>query len=196
MKRILVSALLVGALIAEPVLAQPAPAGAPPAGRGAGRGPATPPPKGPAGPNAAVAIPPEKNIPLAQALDAVQTAIDTCLKAARTSASVAMIVDLNGNIRVQLSADNTGNAFYDFARRKAYTVLKKQMPSGQFGALPEVVAAGRGAVLEGDPELITFPGALPIMKGGEIIGVISVSGPTGGGEDTKCAEAGLAKLKL
>lgn len=194
MKRILVSALLLGALIAEPVLAQPAPA--PAAGRAGGRGPAMPPPKGPAGPEAAIAIPPEKNIPLAQAVDAVQTAIDTCLKAARTSASVAMVVDLNGNIRVQLSADNTGLAFYDFARRKAYTVLKKKMPSGQFGALPEVVAAGRGAVLEGDPELITFPGALPIMKGGEMIGVLSVSGPTGGGEDTKCAEAGMAKFKL
>jgi uncharacterized protein GlcG (DUF336 family) len=194
MKRIVVSALLLGALIAEPVLAQPAPA--PAAGRAGGRGPAAPPPKGPAGPEAPIAIPPEKNIPLAQAVDAVQTAIDTCLKAARTSASVAMVVDLNGNIRVQLSADNTGLPFYDFARRKAYTVLKKKMPSGQFGALPEVVAAGRGAVLEGDPELITFPGALPIMKGGEMIGVLSVSGPTGGGEDTKCAEAGMAKFKL
>ena len=184
MKRILVSALLLGALIAEPVLAQP------------GRGPAMPSPKGPAGPNAAVAIPAEKNIPLAQALDAVQTSIDTCLKLQRPSAAVAMVVDLNGNIRVQLSADNTGLPFYDFARRKAYTVLKKKMSSGAFGALPEVAAAGRGAVLEGDPELITFPGALPIMKGGEMIGVLSVSGPTGGGEDTKCAEAGMTKLKL
>jgi uncharacterized protein GlcG (DUF336 family) len=196
MKRIVVSALLLGALMAEPLMAQQAPAGPPAAGRGAGRGPAMPAPKGPAGPEAAVAIPPEKNIPLVQAVDAVQTAIDTCLKAQRTSAAAAMVVDLNGNIRVQMSADNTGLAFHDFARRKAYTVLKKKMPSGQFGALPEVVAAGRGAVLEGDPELITFPGALPIMKGGEIVGVISVSGPTGGGEDTKCAEAGLAKIKF
>lgn len=183
MKRIVVSALLLGALAATPALGQ-------------GRGQMPPPPKGPAGPGPAVAIPAEKQIPLAMALDAAQTAVDTCLKLPKTSAAVAMVVDLNGNIRVQLSADATGLPFYDYARRKAYTVLKKRMPSGQFGALPEVVAAGRGAVLEGDPELITFPGALPIMKGGEMIGAFSVSGPTGGVEDMKCADAGMTKFKF
>lgn len=188
MKCILVSALLLGAFAAAPVLAQPA--GAP------GRGPAMPSVKGPAGPNAPVAITPDKEIPLAQALDSTQTAINACLSAERKSAAVAMVVDLNGNIKVQLAADGAGNAFYDFARRKAYTVLKKKMTSEAFGKLPEIAAAGRGAVLEGDPELITFPGGLPIMKGGEIIGVLSVSGPTGGGEDTKCAMAGMAKFKL
>jgi len=184
MKRILVSALLLGALAATPALAQ-------------GRGQQPPPPKGPAGPNPAVAIPADKEIPLAQALDAAQTAIDACLKLSpRSSAAVAMVVDLNGNIKVQLAADGVGLPFFDYARRKAYTVLKKRMPSGQFGALPEVVALGRGAVIEGDPELITFPGALPITKGGEIVGVLSVSGPTGGNDDLKCTEAGMAKLKL
>jgi len=203
MKRILVSALLVSAL-AVPVLAQPAPApaGAPAAGApgrgpgGGGRGPAMPAVKGPAGPNAPITITPDKEIPLAQALDATQTAINACLNAERRSTAVAMVVDLNGNIKVQLVADGTGNAFYDFARRKAYTVLKKKMSTDAFAKLPEVAAAGRGAVLEGDPELITFGGGHPIMKGSEIIGVLSVSGPTGGGEDTKCALAGLAKFKL
>jgi len=188
MNRILVSALLLGAIAAAPVLAQPA--GAP------GRGPAMPSVKGPAGPNAPVTITPDKEIPLAQALDATQTALNTCLNAERKSAAVAMVVDLNGNIKVQLAADGAGNAFYDFARRKAYTVLKKKMTTEAFSKLPEIAAAGRGAVLEGDPELITFPGGLPIMKGGEMIGVLSVSGPTGGGEDTKCAVAGMAKFKL
>ncbi len=121
MKRILVSALLLGAPDCRTGCWRSRRLLRPP-GRAGGRGPAAPPPsEGPAGPEAAIAIPPEKNIPLAQALDAVQTAIDTCLKAQRTSAAVAMVVDLNGNIRVQLSADNTGLPFYDFARRKAYT---------------------------------------------------------------------------
>jgi uncharacterized protein GlcG (DUF336 family) len=206
MKRILVSALLLGALVAAPVLAQPAPpapGGAPAAdapGRGpggAGRGPAMPSVKGPAGPNAPVALTPAQEIPLAQALDAAQTAVAHCLALTpRTSQAAVMVVDLNGNIKVQLAADGTGLAFFDFARRKAYTVLKKKMSSEDFGKLPEVAAAGRGAVLEGDPELITFPGATPILKGGQMIGVFSVSGPTGGGEDMKCMNAGMAKFKL
>ena len=182
MKLILVSALLLGAIAVAPVLAQPA---------------APQQPKGPAGPAAAAAIPPEKQISLAMALDAAQTAIDHCLKLTpRASQAVVMVLDLNGNIRVQLAADGVGLPFFDYARRKAYTVLKKKMTSDAFGALPEVKAAGRGAVLEGDPELITFPGAVPIMKGGEMIGVFSVSGPTGGGEDMKCTNAGMAKFKL
>jgi uncharacterized protein GlcG (DUF336 family) len=203
MKRILVSALLVSAL-AVPVLAQPAPppAGAPAAGApgrgpgGGGRGPAMAAVKGIAGPNAPVAIAPDMEIPLAQAVDAVQTSINACLNAERKSAAAAIVVDLNGNIKAAMAADGTGNAFHDFARRKAYTVLKKNMTSEAFGKQPEIAAAGRGAVLEGDPELITFPGGLPIMKGGQMIGVLSVSGPTGGGEDVKCALAGMAKFKL
>jgi uncharacterized protein GlcG (DUF336 family) len=201
MKRILVSALLLGAMAAVPVMAQaPAPAGAPAAaapGRGAGRGPAAPMVKGPAGPNAPVAIAAGQEIPLAQALDAAQTAVDHCLKLTpRASQAAVMVVDTNGNIKVQLAADGTGLPYFDYARRKAYTVLKKKMTSEAFGKLPEVAAAGRGAVLEGDPELITFPGAVPIMKGGEMIGVFSVSGPTGGNEDMKCMNAGMAKFKL
>ncbi len=194
MKRILVSALLLGAVVAAPVLAQTPPA--PPAGRGPAAPPA-PPPKGPAGPGPAMAIPAEKQIPLAMALDAAQTAVDHCLKLTpRASQAAVMVVDLNGNIKVQLAADGTGLPFYDYARRKAYTVLKKKMTSEDFGKLPEVVAAGRGAVLEGDAELITFPGAMPIMKGGEMIGVFSVSGPTGGNEDMKCMNAGMTKFKF
>jgi uncharacterized protein GlcG (DUF336 family) len=179
--------LLFLGVLASPALAQPA--GAPPGG--SQMPPAV---KGVAGPFAPVAITPEKEIPLDQALDAARTAMDTCLKLQRKSAAVVMVTDLNGNVRVQLSPDGTGLPFYDFARRKAYTVLKKKMSTGEFAALPEVVAAGRGAVLEGDPELITFPGAVPLRKGGDIIGVLSVSGPTGGNEDMKCALAGAAKF--
>ena len=181
--------LFLGALI-QSAAAQPA--GPPPGGRGGFQMP--PAVKGIAGPFAPVAITPDKEIPLEQALDAARTAMDACLKLPRKSAAVVMVTDLNGNVRVQLSPDGTGVPFYDFARRKAYTVLKKKIASGEFGALPEVTAAGRGAVLEGDPELITFPGAVPIKKNGEIIGVLSVSGPTGGDEDLKCAVAGAGKL--
>jgi uncharacterized protein GlcG (DUF336 family) len=177
MKRILVSALLLGAL-AIPVMAQPAP-----------------PPKGPAGAGPAVAITPETTIPLAQAVAAAQTAIDTCLKLAKPSAAVAIVYDLNGNAKVQLAADGVGLPFFDYARRKAYTTLKSGMTSGEFGKQPDVAAVGRGQAIRGDADLIPWAGALPIMKAGKMIGTISVSGPTGQGDDEVCARAGLAKLQ-
>jgi uncharacterized protein GlcG (DUF336 family) len=192
MNRIIV--LAIAAALVLPLAATAQPAGPPPGGRGGFQMP--PPVKGVAGPFAPIAITPDKEIPFEQALDAARTAMDACLKLPRKSAAVVMVTDLNGNVRVQLSPDGTGLPFYDFARRKAYTVLKKKMSTGEFAALPEVAAAGRGAVLEGDPELITFPGAVPIRKGGDIIGALSVSGPTGGDEDLKCALAGAAKFHL
>jgi len=181
---------LFGAFLLTSAMAQPA--GAPAAGRGGFQMP--PAAKGIAGPDAPVAITPDKEIPFEQALDAARTAMDACLKLPRKSAAAVLVTDLNGNIRVALSPDGTGLPFHDFARRKAYTVLKKKMTSGAFGAMPGIAGQPFTAVLEGDPQLITFPGAVPVKKNGEIVGVVSVSGPTGGNDDLKCAEAGAAKI--
>jgi uncharacterized protein GlcG (DUF336 family) len=179
------SSLLLVAILVTPVtsvMAQP------------GRGAPPPAPMGIAGNAPPVAITPDKEIPFDQAMDAARTAMDACLALPRKSQAVVMVVDLNGNIRVALSPDGTGLPFYDYARRKAYTVLKKGMSSGDFAKLPDVVATPRGAPFQGDPQLINFPGASPIMKNGVMIGVLAVSGPTGGGEDEKCTAAGMTKF--
>jgi uncharacterized protein GlcG (DUF336 family) len=174
-----VCAALLGAAFVTPAMAQ---RGAPPA------------PIGVAGHAPPVAITPDKEIPFEQAAAAAHAALETCLALPRKSQAVVMVVDLNGNVRVQLSPDGTGLPFYDYARRKAYTVLKKGMSSGDFAKLPDVAATPRGGVFQGDPQLINFPGASPIMKNGVMIGALSVSGPTGGAEDEKCTAAGMAKF--
>ena len=187
------SALLLGAILVAPALAQPAPGGPPP-GRGRGGFQMPPPVKGPAGSADPVAIPADKEIPFAQAVEAAHAAVDACLALPRKSAAAVMVVDLNGNVRVMLAPDGTSLNLFDFARRKAYTVLKKKMPSAEFGAQPGIAGQPMTAVLEGDPNLISFGGGLPIMKGGEIIGALAVSGPTGVADDTRCAQAGMAKF--
>jgi uncharacterized protein GlcG (DUF336 family) len=137
-------------------------------------------------------LPPEKSISLALALEAVQAALDSC-KAANSLAAVE-VMDLNGNIKAMLVADGARPMFVDFARRKAYTVLHKNMSSGDFGK--QVGPQARGAPpIEGDPNLITFAGALPIRRGADLIGAISVSGPTGAPADEACAQVGLDKIK-
>lgn len=175
MNRIAVTILAMGAL-ALPALAQ------------------TEPPKGPAGAAAPVAITPDKTIPLAQAVAAAQAAIDACLALPKPSPAVALVVDLNGNYKAEMAADGVGLPFFDYARRKAYTTLKKGMASGAFGK--SLGNVPRGTVIEGDPNLINWAGALPITKGGQIIGAIAVSGPTGQNDDESCARAGLAKIQL
>ena len=136
-----------------------------------------------------VEIPPEKAIPVAMALEAVQTAAATCTAAGATN-SVA-VVDLNSNIKAMLTSDGAVNAAFEYVRTKAYTVLKKGMASSAYGkSLGQVT---RGQVFEGDPNLTQYGGALPIMKNGELIGAISVSSSMPR-MDEVCAAAGLKKF--
>ena len=175
MKPVLVSALLLSALVATPVLAQTV--------------------RGAAGPADPVALTPDTSISMTQAIAAAQAAVDACAKLPKNPPIVVSVFDLNGNAKVQLAADGYNNGGFEYARKKAYTVLKSGISSGEFGKLPDVAATGRGAAIRGDVNLIQYAGALPITRGGKVIGTISVSGPTGQVDDETCARAGLALIK-
>jgi len=142
-------------------------------------------------PSAPPAIPAEKQIPMDQALAAVQAAVETCLKLPRPSQATVEVVDLNNLPKALLSPDGARTNSFDYMKMKAYTVLKKNMGSGAFGKIAKMTP---GQPIEGDPMLIQYGGGLPIMKNGVMIGAISVSGPTGQIDDDTCAAAGLAKF--
>lgn len=126
----------------------------------------------------------------ALALDAAQAALASCQPA---GPAVVEVMDSAFNPKVILVADGSRPNLIEFARRKAYTVIRKGMSSGAFGA--SVGPQGRGAPpIEGDANLITFAGGLPIMVGNEIVAAISVSGPNGPAADEACAKAGLDKI--
>ena len=73
-------------------------------------------------------------------------------------------MDTAFNPKVILAADGSRPNLIEFARRKAYTVLKTGMSSAEFGA--SVGPQGRGAPpINGDANLITFGGA-PADQGG------------------------------
>jgi uncharacterized protein GlcG (DUF336 family) len=184
MKRILICALAFSALAFMPASAQ-APAAAPAAPQVRSGAPQPPNPP-------MVAIPPEKAIPLDQALAAVQAAMQACL--AKNSKNSVSVTDLNGNIKVLLSSDGAANSSFEYARTKAYTVLKKDMSSKAFGQTLGTVP--RGTVIEGDPNLTQYAGGQPIMKNGAIIGALAVSSDSGQDNDEACSLAGMAKFHL
>jgi uncharacterized protein GlcG (DUF336 family) len=141
----------------------------------------TPPPQAPAA----------KPFAYALALEAAQAALASCQPA---GPAVVEVMDTAFNPKVVLVSDGSRPNLIEFARRKAYTVIKKGMSSGEFGA--QVGPQGRGAPpIEGDANLITFAGALPIRAGDEIVAAISVSGPNGPAADEACAKAGLEKIR-
>jgi uncharacterized protein GlcG (DUF336 family) len=142
-----------------------------------------------------------KTLPIDSAIEVAQAAIASC-KASGYNVTV-MIMDSDYATRLVLRSDAAGARTVEIARRKAYTVVKTGMSSGEFGKTvpkPEgpVAARAPGAPIpgvNGDDNLITFAGGKQIKMGGEVIGAISVSGAPGGDKDEACVDAGLAKLK-
>jgi uncharacterized protein GlcG (DUF336 family) len=137
-------------------------------------------------------LPPEKTLSLDLALEAAQAALAFCK--ANNALAFVEVMDSNLTPIVVLGADGARPNLATLARRKAYTVIKKQMSSGDFGK--QIGPRDRNAPpIEGDVELITFAGAVPVKRGDAIVAAISVSGPTGAAADEACAIAGLDKIK-
>ena len=143
----------------------------------------------------------EKTLPLAKAVEIAQTALATC-KSNGYNVTVT-IIDPDYATRLVLRGDGASARTVEIGRRKAYTVIKMGMSSGEFGksvaastptsASPRVPGAMPPGV-NGDDNLITFAGGKQIKMDGEVVGAISVSGAPGGEKDEVCADAGLAKL--
>lgn len=142
------------------------------------------------------------DVPLAKALVAAESAIAACQ--AQSYQVTVVVLDSNLVTRVILRADGAADNTVEIAHRKAYTVIKTGMPSGEFGKTvlahpgatdsPAVGPTGLPGAINGDPNLITWGGGLPIKLRNKIIGSISVSGAPGGEQDEACAKAGLAKI--
>jgi uncharacterized protein GlcG (DUF336 family) len=127
---------------------------------------------------------------LSQAVEAARVAVETCAAAGfRVGASV---VDSVGEARAMLTADGSDGSHVFVAMRKALTALRFEMPSSQANQLipkdPELLARVT-------PNMFVAGGAVPIMRKGEAIGAIGVSGAGRTGEDEICAVAGLRKIE-
>lgn len=153
----------------------------------------------------AIAADPPKTLPLASAIEIAQTAIAAC-KANGYNVTV-MVMDQDFSPRLVMRSDAAAARTTEIARRKAYTVVKMGMTSGEFGK--QVAASSPPSAqpaqprppgsmppgVNGDENLITFAGGKPIKVGGELLGAMAVSGAPGGDKDEACVDAGLAKLK-
>ncbi len=143
--------------------------------------------------SAAAALPQlsaDRSIPLTLAVDAAQAAMSAC--AVKGSPTTVEIVDLNGLVKVLLSSDGARTSSFEYARRKAYTVLRKGVSSGDCGR--SLGTPTPSQPFEGDADLIQYAGGLPILRGPTLIGAIAVSGPTGQTDDETCAQAGLTTI--
>jgi uncharacterized protein GlcG (DUF336 family) len=138
---------------------------------------------------------PESTVPgptLAQALVAAQTAIAACRTAGyRVGVSV---IDSAGEARALLTADGADGSHVFVGTRKALTALAFKVSSAKAA---DDIDADKSLLARVTPNMFVMGGALPIMRGTEVIGAIGVSGAGGtpfGHQDELCAAAGRAKI--
>jgi uncharacterized protein GlcG (DUF336 family) len=133
-------------------------------------------------------------------LAAAQTTLDTC-KSSGYAVTVT-VLDADFSTGLVLRGEGAPAGTVDIARRKAYTVIKTGISSGEFGKTVPKPAAAAGASaaptipgpVNGDPNLITWAGGLPIRVHGVLLGAMSASGAPGGDKDEACVTAGLATI--
>jgi uncharacterized protein GlcG (DUF336 family) len=143
------------------------------------------------------------DVPLPLAVEAAQAAIDACrINGYHVTVT---IIDTDLSTRLVLRDDGAGERTVEVGRRKAYTVIKTGMSSGEFGKTlhtsgPQAAPAPSAGPpplpgpINGDASLIAWPGGLAVKAGGKVVGAMSASGAPGGEKDEACVNAGLAKI--
>jgi uncharacterized protein GlcG (DUF336 family) len=124
----------------------------------------------------------------AQALHAARAALAYCV--ARKQAVGVTVIDSSGTPRVALVADGALGGHVYTAVRKGLAALAFKEPTSQ---VSEQLAAGKISASQITPDMVPWAGAVPLWRGGRIIGAIAVSG-SASEKDEACARAGAAAL--
>jgi len=130
--------------------------------------------------------------------------LDLALKAAKEAIRfceasgyhiTATVVDMTGQIKVQLKGDHSTIHTKDTAFRKAYTVVTLG-PVFKLNTSAQVAVLMRGnpnrAAFLTVPKITPLPGAVAIKN--RIVAAIGVGGAPGGAKDEACAQAGASKI--
>ncbi|HVY57030.1 MAG TPA: heme-binding protein [Xanthobacteraceae bacterium] len=144
-----------------------------------------------AAPAAAQGVLSTHRLSAALASEVVATAVATC--AQENQQVTAVILDVSGVQQAMLRGDDAGIHTLETADSKAFTALTFKVDSIEL-----VERAKKGSVssaIAKAPRLLLAQGGVVIKVGDEVIGSIGVSGARGNNIDTKCARAGLEKIR-
>lgn len=154
------------------------------------------PPLPPGGIHMGPGSPPESTadgLSIDEAMRLARAAVRSCAVAGyRTGVTV---VDSVGDARAMLTADGSDGSHVFVAMRKAEVSVVFDMTSAQ---ARDMIAKDPALLKRVTPAMFVEGGAVPIMRGGKIIGAIGVSGAAGtpiGHQDEVCAAAGLRVLR-
>ena len=127
--------------------------------------------------------------------DAAMQVVQTGIAMAREQGKEVTIavVAPSGHLMAQWSTDHAKFNTPEFAYNKAFTAAMFQCASTDFYERIKDIPAVKQGLTNRDPRYMTFPGGLPIIKDGQFIGAVGVSGGSAE-EDIAFAKAGIASL--
>ena len=129
------------------------------------------------------------------ALEAAEKIVAAAKKKAaelKTRMDIA-VVDVGGNLKAFARMDGAWLGSIDISIRKARTARLFDMNTGEIGKLSQPGGPLYG-IEHSNGGLISFPGGVPLKRGGEVVGAIGVSGSTVE-NDHAVAAAGAAALE-
>ena len=140
--------------------------------------------------------PPARGLEMALAVEAAQTAVNTCL--GEGVKGTAAVVDSAGVLRVLVSANGSSKNSAELSPKKTVATVEFKKPTSELQSEMEKDPALK-TKLEADKSIFPRAGALPVMAGNDLIGAIGFGGANGaqggGKKDEACAQAGLDKIK-
>jgi uncharacterized protein GlcG (DUF336 family) len=104
----------------------------------------------------------------------------------------AAVVDTAGHALASQRMDGTALGAMQLALGKAYTAAAWATPSGEFAQSTQPGGDDWGWNTT-DARIVVYPGGIPLLVGGEIVGAIGASGGTAA-EDEECVMAASSAL--
>ena len=101
------------------------------------------------------------------------------------------VVDAGGNLTAFAHMDGAWGGSIDIAKNKAYTARAFDMSTEALGAISQPGEMCYGIHASNDLKVIIFGGGIPLIRNGNVVGAVGVSGGTVP-QDIEVAEAGVA----
>lgn len=107
----------------------------------------------------------------------------------RKAAAIA-VADAHGDLLYFVRMDGAPVSSIQIAINKAWTAARERKPTKEIGDKVRHPERGHDIAYYGDPKYVGWGGGLPILKNGEVIGAVAVSGLSSS-EDIALATLGV-----
>jgi glc operon protein GlcG len=111
----------------------------------------------------------------------------------RNKTAVVVVADSHGELVALARMDRAPLSSILVAANKAWTAARTRKPSAQVGKAVRDPASGFDISYYGDPRYTGWGGGVPLVREGEVVGAVAVSGLVES-EDIELAELGAAKF--